>query len=155
MVLMPFDLPDYITAWTPADNVVLESAIVGAVRQGGHVSIATAPPGAETPRDRAAIASLAPLVLDAATEGDLVATKIVRSEALELARTVAGAIHNNGLPDRGTPVALAGGVLLGSDLYRSSFLGALRDANIEPGPVQLVPDPAIGTVVLARRLVGH
>ena len=53
-----------------------------------------------------------------------------------------------------TPVsALAGGVLLGSETYRAAFLGGLRDAGVEPGPVQLVSDPADGAVVLARRLV--
>ncbi len=107
------------------------------------------------PWDRAAIAGMAPLVLDAAAEGDLVATRIVRSEAAELARTAAGAVHNNGLSEKGLPVALAGGVLLGSETYRAAFLAGLRDAGVEPGPVQLVPDPADGAVVLARRLVGN
>ena len=53
---MPFDVPDYIKAWTTADNGVLEAAIVAAVRQGGKVTVTAAPAGAETPRDRAAIA---------------------------------------------------------------------------------------------------
>ena len=56
VVLIPFDLPDYITAWTPADNDVLEAAIVAALRQDAKVTIAAAPSGTETPRDRAAIA---------------------------------------------------------------------------------------------------
>jgi N-acetylglucosamine kinase-like BadF-type ATPase len=105
------------------------------------------------PWDRAAIAGMAPLVLDAAAEGDLVATRIVRSQAAELAGTAAGAVHNNGLDVKGLPVALAGGVLLGSETYRVEFLAGLRNAGIEPGPVQLVPDPATGAVVLARKLV--
>jgi N-acetylmuramic acid 6-phosphate etherase len=105
------------------------------------------------PWDRAAIAGMAPLVLDAAAEGDLVATQIVRAQAADLAVTAAGAVHNIGLAVKGLPVALAGGVLLGSETYRTAFLAGLRDAGVEPGPVQLVPDPATGAVVLARRLV--
>ena len=57
---MPFDLPDHINAWTAADNTVLEAAILAAVRQGGRVTISAAPPGTQTPRDRAAIAKAGP-----------------------------------------------------------------------------------------------
>ena len=103
------------------------------------------------PWDRAAIAALAPVVLDTAAEGDAVAVEVVRREAAELARTAAAAVRNTGLPTDALPMALAGGVLLGSEAYRGFFLGALRDAGVVPGDVKLVPDPAVGAVVLARR----
>ena len=101
--------------------------------------------------DRSAIASLAPMVLDAAAEGDAVALKIVTEQSAEIARTAAGAVKNHGMPVGGIPVALAGGVLLHSETYRRSFLEELRQLGVEPGPVQLVPDPAVGAVVLARQ----
>jgi N-acetylmuramic acid 6-phosphate etherase len=103
------------------------------------------------PWDRAAIAGMAPLVLDAAAEGDPVAVGIVRQEAGELARTAAGAVLNGGLPTNGLPVALAGGLLLNGGTFRGFFLDALRAAGVEPGPVGLVADPAAGAVVIARR----
>jgi N-acetylglucosamine kinase-like BadF-type ATPase len=105
------------------------------------------------PWDRSAIAGMAPLVLAAAEGGDAVARGIVEQEADGLAVTAAGAVRNNGLPLNGLPVALAGGLLLGSEMYRTAFLDGLRRAGIEPGPVAHVSDPAAGALVLARREV--
>jgi N-acetylmuramic acid 6-phosphate etherase len=102
------------------------------------------------PWDRSAIAGMAPMVLDAAAEGDAVAAGIVRYEARELAATAAGAVKANGLPTENLPVALAGGLLTKSELYRTHFLTGLGDAGISVGAVQLVTDPAVGAVVLAR-----
>lgn len=104
--------------------------------------------------DRAAIAGLAPLVLEAAEAGDAPAGQIVLEEATELARTAAGAVKANGLPTANLPVALAGGVLTFNESYRRRFLAALGDCGIRPGPVEIVTDPALGAVVLARRLIG-
>ena len=101
--------------------------------------------------DRAAIAGLAPLVMIAAEQGDAVAMQIVREEATELARTAAGAVKANGLLREQLPIALAGGVLTLSESYRRIFLSALADYGIVPGSVELVTDPALGAVVLARR----
>ena len=103
--------------------------------------------------DRAAIAGLAPLVLAAAEDGDAAAARIVEEEATELARTAAGAVRANGLPMIDLPVALAGGVLTHNAAYRSIFLAALADCGIRPGSVEIVTDPALGAVVLARRAV--
>ena len=91
-------------------------------------------------------------VVEAATEGDEVASRIVQHEATELACTAASAVKNNGLQAIGIPLALAGGVMLGSETYRNFFLAALQHNGVQPGATQLVPDPAIGAVVLARRL---
>jgi len=105
------------------------------------------------PWDRAAIAGLAPLVLEAAAEGDILAEMIVRKEAHELALTAAGAVKNNELPLKGIPVALAGGLLLKSESYKNHFLNSLSDAGITAGVVTSVPEPALGAVVLAQRLL--
>ncbi len=104
--------------------------------------------------DRAAIAGLAPVVLEAAERGDSIAGQIVREEATELARTAAGAVRANGLPTTDLPVALAGGVITLNENYRRLFLQALADCGIASGSVELVTDPALGAVVLARRALG-
>ncbi len=102
------------------------------------------------PWDRAAIAGLAPVVLEAAEAGDAVAGEIVRAEATELAATASAAVRNLTLPTR-LPVALAGGLLVGSTAYRTAFLDALAAVSIVPDPVTMVADPACGAVILARR----
>lgn len=103
------------------------------------------------PWDRAAIAGLAPLVLELAELGDPQAEAIVRGEATELARTAAGAVAANGLAIDALPVALAGGLLTNSVLFREQFLAGLAAERVTPGPVQLVTEPAAGAVVLARK----
>jgi N-acetylmuramic acid 6-phosphate etherase len=98
-------------------------------------------------RDRADLAALAPLVLEAAQE-DEVAAAIVEQEARELAQ--AGEAVMRQLRWKGPiPLALAGGLLLGSEVYRQRVLGALKDLNIEPSPIALVEEPAQGAVQLA------
>jgi len=104
--------------------------------------------------DRAALAGLAPLVLEAAERGDFIAGQIVREEATELARTAAGAVRANALPTTNLPVALAGGVITLNENYRRLFLEALAECGIAPASVELVTDPALGAVVLARRALG-
>ena len=103
------------------------------------------------PWDRAAIAGMAPVVLEAAEAGDEVAGQIVRDEAAELAMTASAAVRNLRLP-MALPVALAGGLLVGSAAYRRAFLDALAVVGVVPTPVALVGDPACGAVILARRL---
>lgn len=103
--------------------------------------------------DKAAIASLAPIVLELAVAGDKVAHKIVEKQARELARTAAGAVVNAGLPREGLPVALTGGLVLQSEAFRERFLTDLRACGVTPGPVGLVDDPAVGAVALARKLL--
>jgi N-acetylglucosamine kinase-like BadF-type ATPase len=103
--------------------------------------------------DRAALASLAPLVLEAAAGGDLEAVRVLTEQAEELARTAAAAARTTGLPASDVPLALAGGLMLGSETYRELFLVALRYVGLSPGPVRLVDDPAVGAVLLARKRI--
>jgi N-acetylglucosamine kinase-like BadF-type ATPase len=104
--------------------------------------------------DKAAIAGLAPVVLDLATTDDT-ARAIFETEAMELARTAAGAVANGNLPKTGLPIALTGGLLLRSDAFRDRFLANLRACGVTPGPVGLVEDPAVGAVVMAKKLLGE
>jgi class 3 adenylate cyclase len=50
-------------------------------------------------------------------------------------------------------VALTGGLVVESELYRDRFLSELRACGVTPGPVGLVDDPVVGAVVLARKLL--
>src|SRR5262245_17542258 len=105
--------------------------------------------------DKAYIAGLAPVVLEAAAGGDRVALGIVEQETHELARTAAGAVAAGGLSRDGVPIALAGGLVLRSEFYRSRFLKELGTCGVTPGPVGLVDDPVVGAVVLARKLLSE
>jgi N-acetylmuramic acid 6-phosphate etherase len=98
-------------------------------------------------RDRAALAALAPLVLEEA-EKDEIAGAIVEQQARELARAGQAVLHQ--LRWEGpVPLALAGGLLLGSEMYRQRALQALTTFGVEPGPIALVEEPAQGAVWLA------
>ncbi len=99
--------------------------------------------------DRAALAALAPLVLDAAEAGDPAARAVAEEAAGQLAQTAAAAAHRLGLDRQAVPVALAGGVLLASAAYRQQVLRSLEVLGIRPDPVQSVPEPAAGGVRLA------
>jgi N-acetylglucosamine kinase-like BadF-type ATPase len=103
--------------------------------------------------DRARLATIAPIVLTAAEEGDSVADQIVESEASELARTAAGAARKLGLPADRLPLAITGGVILNSLHYRERFLAAVRSLGIQSEPVTPVEEPAEGAIRIARRLV--
>jgi N-acetylglucosamine kinase-like BadF-type ATPase len=103
--------------------------------------------------DKAFVAGLAPLVQAAAAAGDRVAAAIFDGEALELAKTAAGAVAAGGLPRDGVPVALTGGMVIENESFRNRFLGELRACGVTPGPVGLVDDPVVGAVALARKLL--
>src|SRR5439155_3937578 len=103
--------------------------------------------------DRAAIAGLAPIVLEAAECGDEVAHRLVVQQVTELARTAVAAVDAYNLPRLGLPVAVAGGLVVKSEFYRRLFVEALRGLGTHPGSVQAVEDPALGAVVLARKLL--
>jgi N-acetylglucosamine kinase-like BadF-type ATPase len=103
--------------------------------------------------DRAAIAGLAPIVLEVAEAGDDVAHKLVVREVTELARTAATAVDAAKLPRLALPVAVAGGLIERSAFYRGLFVEALRGHGIHPGAVTVVDDPAVGAVALARKAV--
>jgi N-acetylmuramic acid 6-phosphate etherase len=99
-------------------------------------------------RDRADLAALAPLVVEAA-EDDAVAAAIVEEAAAELAQAGAAVALQLGWSGP-LPVALAGGLLLGSEGYRERVLRRLRSLDVQPGAVALVEEPARGALQLAR-----
>jgi len=101
--------------------------------------------------DRAALAALAPLVLEAAENGDTLACQVVEKQASELALTAVTPVLKHKLPCENLPVALTGGLLLRSASYRRRFLEAMKQRGVTPGQVQLVEQPALGAVAIARR----
>ncbi|AWM39698.1 N-acetylmuramic acid 6-phosphate etherase [Gemmata obscuriglobus] len=100
--------------------------------------------------DRAALAALAPVVLDVAEEGDPAADHIVREAAGELAAAAAAAAKALGF-GASFPVALAGGVF-GAGCYRERFRAALADRGLTADPLSFVREPAEGAV---RRAFGR
>ncbi len=98
-------------------------------------------------RDRTEFAALAPLVIEAA-ENDAVAAEIVEKEARELARAGESVIRQLGWNDP-VPVALAGGLLIGSERYRQRVLRNLNERGVPAGPVVVIEEPAHGAVKLA------
>jgi N-acetylmuramic acid 6-phosphate etherase len=98
-------------------------------------------------RDRADLAALAPLVVEAAEE-DEVTARIVEEEAQELAQAGAAVAGQLGWASP-LPVALAGGLLLGSAGYRERVLRGLRSLGVQPRAVTLVEEPAQGALQLA------
>jgi N-acetylmuramic acid 6-phosphate etherase len=97
---------------------------------------------------RRAIAELAGLVTHAAETGDSVARQIVDEAGMFLASLVETAAKESELGSI-FPLALAGGVLTGSNIIRESLFKRLADAGLEPSPTELVAEPVVGCLKLA------
>lgn len=98
-------------------------------------------------RDRADFAALAPLVIEVA-EDDAVAAEIVEQGAHELTQAGESVVRQLGW-DQQIPLALAGGLLLGSEGYRRRVLSALTSEGFQGDSITLVNEPAEGAVKLA------
>lgn len=99
---------------------------------------------------RGAIASLADAVEAAARQGDSVALQIVDAASQELAHMVATLSGQLNLSAE-FPLALAGGVICGSQLLRDKLAEQLKRRALSPEPIKTVPHPAAGCVKLAWR----
>jgi N-acetylglucosamine kinase-like BadF-type ATPase len=98
---------------------------------------------------RRAVAALAPVVIDAAERHDKVAERIVKAavnEAVKLVAAVAKALELK----KPYPLALAGGVVCSSRLFRESLLTRLDAFKASPGEVALVDEPVLGCLKMAR-----
>lgn len=111
--------------------------MLGALEQTGNV--------------RGALARLAVEVERLAREGDAAADRIVEEAAQELAEMVATLAKQVGLGSE-FPLALAGGVICGSELLRGRLIAALAARSIQPTPVKTVPHPVAGCIRIARRV---
>jgi N-acetylglucosamine kinase-like BadF-type ATPase len=95
-------------------------------------------------RDRSDLAALAPLIIETA-EDDAVATAIVEQGARELAQAGASVVRQLNWQSS-IPVALAGGLLLGSEKYRDWVVRFLMEEGVQPEPISRVNEPAQGAI---------
>jgi N-acetylglucosamine kinase-like BadF-type ATPase len=112
------------------------SELVGAIYSGGF--------------DRARVASLAPAVVEAASEDPALAVDILEPAGYELAELVAGVARNLGWQGGPLPLALAGSFLLGCPIVSGVLLDRLVAKGFEV-EARTVPRPVEGALVLARR----
>lgn len=99
---------------------------------------------------RSALAELAPLVTAACEQGDTVAYDIVTGAGRHLAALVIGAANKAAL-GRGFCLALAGGVISGSDPIRTALVAELAERDVYPAAAELVHEPVLGCLKLAAR----
>jgi N-acetylglucosamine kinase-like BadF-type ATPase len=99
---------------------------------------------------RGAIASLADVVEATARSGDASASAIVEEAAEELATMIATLAKQLSF-DQEFPLALAGGVICGSELLRDRLRAALASRSLGPSPVKLVPNPVAGCLRIAKQ----
>jgi N-acetylglucosamine kinase-like BadF-type ATPase len=88
------------------------------------------------------LAAIAPLVFQAAWQGDRAAQRIVARGAAELARCALAAATKLRLPHGSLPLALAGSLLIRHPGYRNLVLAAIR-RHRPLGTTVLVDDPAL------------
>jgi N-acetylglucosamine kinase-like BadF-type ATPase len=100
------------------------------------------------PMHPAQLAALAPLVAQAANT-DSVAHHIVWQAGHALSELVLAVARKLKLPHKNTPLALAGGVLLGLDGLRGGLLHWLNGSDFVFAPITPVPQPVLGAVRLA------
>lgn len=104
--------------------------------------------------DRAAVATLAEVVTEAARAGDTAAQRIVAGAAEDLAALVAAVATKLELREDGFPLALSGGVLLANPEIRQTVENRLRRLGLRAQPVAAVTEPVSGAVALARSAAG-
>jgi N-acetylglucosamine kinase-like BadF-type ATPase len=99
---------------------------------------------------RTTIASLAPLVMQAAKEGDPQGSAIVAAAAHDLSGLAARAARAVGLAGGSFPLAITGGVIVGSPLLQDQLRAALRNSGLDC-KIGVVAEPLEGCVRLAER----
>jgi N-acetylglucosamine kinase-like BadF-type ATPase len=99
----------------------------------------------------AEIAALAPVVEAAAAEGDETALAITRTAGEELALALWAVARQLEL-SAPVPCALAGGVIIRERMIRDALLRAAAASGLALEPVNLVAEPALGAIRLARGL---
>ncbi len=103
---------------------------------------------------RRAVAALAPIVMNAAEKQDRVALRIINGAVMEAVKLVA-AVAKALAFERPYPLALAGGVVCSSQLFRDELLFRLNSFKSPPATVMLVDEPVEGCLKIARtKLLG-
>ena len=99
--------------------------------------------------NRRRIASLARVVTAAATRHDPVAVEILQQAARDLAAMVGAVARKLHFAEEAFPLAVAGGLLLGSQELRGHLESELTRMALHPEPIAMVVDPVLGAVKLA------
>ncbi len=109
----------------------------------------------EQPTPREAIAALAPLVLDAARAGDVVAAGIIAGAGTALGELAAATIRQLGTPPSATvPLVTDGGFLrAGADLLLPPLLGAVERGGLAIAQRSATIEAAHGAIGLARAML--
>jgi N-acetylmuramic acid 6-phosphate etherase len=76
--------------------------------------------------------------------------RIVDEEAEQLGQVAAAVVRRLNLGPA-FPLALAGGLFIGSESYQQRVLEALRTDQYSPAPVTIVVEPALGALRLAQQ----
>ncbi len=98
---------------------------------------------------RREIASLAPTLLHAASDGDEVALAIVQEAADATALLVHATAKKLDL-DPATPLAVAGGIVCSNAMYREAMLESIRKLGETPTSIVIVDQPVEGCLLMAR-----
>lgn len=102
---------------------------------------------------RTELAGLAEVVMETAEAGDEVAVRVVRDAASHLAAHVRAVVKRLDMDPRHIPLALAGGLLAHAGWLRDGLIEELENSGHVPAPVNIVPEPVEGAVLLAVRLL--
>ncbi|MEX2091393.1 MAG: BadF/BadG/BcrA/BcrD ATPase family protein [Pirellulales bacterium] len=129
----------------------LTAALVDELQAGTAADLVQAVYASANPR--ALIASLAPLVVQTAENGDPAARTTLDVAAHDLAALAARTARALGLAEQKFPLALAGGLLVGSQYVREQLASRLAAMPIQC-EMRLVADPLAGCLRLADTKFG-
>jgi N-acetylglucosamine kinase-like BadF-type ATPase len=96
------------------------------------------------------IASLAPIVVRLAMEGDAAAQQLILNAGKALAQSAITVARKLRFEEKEIPLALTGGLLLNAEYLRKSLAAELGKTAFRFQPITLVQDPVVGAVRLAR-----
>ncbi len=104
----------------------------------------------QAPDVRREIASLAPVLLQAAADGDQVALAIIEQAAEATARLVQVTVAKLGF-DNDVRLAVAGGIVTGNKIYRDLLIRCLSELGTKPASIVVVGQPVEGSLIMARQ----
>ena len=99
---------------------------------------------------RRAVAALAPIVLEAAAQQDVLAIEIISNAIGEAVKLVA-AVSKKLTFKAPYPLMLAGGVACSNPLFRDELISRLSRLDPTPDPIQIVDEPVEGCLKIARQ----
>ena len=104
--------------------------------------------------DRGQIAHIAPVVSQAAHEGDAVAKSILRAFGKGLAELVTAGLRRFGMTDLDVEVVLSGSVFKGGTLIQEAMLAGIRAAAPKARLVNARYEPVVGAALLGLEAIG-